>query len=139
MQNFNYLQSKVSDCSALKQVAPFEIAMVLVMIELVFFMRAVMVLRFGFEATTVLIRHWPEGCPMPCGVMVSNNSWGKAGGRGDIWSDGVCLPNKPLYVTSPALLGAADTCLPMGSREWVPCSAFLVHGAFGLPSKLSLS
>lgn len=44
----------------------------------------------------------------------------KAGGKeeegGDVQSDGVCLPKKPLRVMGPAFLGAAE-CLPANGKQ----------------------
>lgn len=57
---------------------------------------------------------WPKGYPIPYSVMLSNKPAGKEE-VGDVLSDGVCLPNKPLHMMSftfPFLL--------MGSRKWIP-------------------
>ena len=35
--------------------------------------------------------------------------------------------------------GWPNTCLPVGSGEWIPCFALLVCAAFALPVKLFLS
>lgn len=56
---------------------------------------------------------------MPLGIMLSNKSWGKGGGRRDIWSDISCLPKESLHVLSPAFLGVSEylICLLMRTSE----------------------
>lgn len=57
----------------------------------------------------------------------------------DIWSDGVCLPEEPSYVLSPAFQEVDDTCLPEGSSEGIPSSTWLGCAASALPCEQFLS
>lgn len=69
---------------------------------------------------------------------MTSGSVNKAGEEGrDIWSDGVCIPNL-LHVMGPYSPGDG-TCLPVGSRESIPCFASLVCMAFAFPIKLYLN
>lgn len=46
---------------------------------------------------------------MPSGTVLSNNRWGKEGGRaGCSQSDAVCLPKELLHMMSPAFLELAE-------------------------------
>lgn len=49
--------------------------------------------------------------------MLSNKIWGKGGGRGgDVQSDGICPPEIPLQVLSPAFLDVAEN-LPADGKQ----------------------
>ena len=46
-----------------------------------------------------------KGYVMSYGIILSNKSWGKGGGREE---DGVCLPRKPLQIISLTFPGVAQ-------------------------------
>lgn len=86
-------------------------------------------------------QNWPKGHSLSYGLMLSNKNWGKGGGgRGDIWSDGHCIPKESLHVLSPAFLGVSEhfICLLMRSIELIPYFFLLACVIFALPGKLSL-
>lgn len=64
-----------------------------------------------------LTKTGPYGCPIPYGIVLSNKTWSKEGWRKDVWSDSVCLANKPLSVMSPAILEMAE-CLSTDGKQW---------------------
>lgn len=43
----------------------------------------------GGDGTRTADPEGPKGCPMLYGIMLSNKTWEKKGGRGYIWSDGI--------------------------------------------------
>lgn len=45
----------------------------------------------------------------------------------DIHSNGICLPNRLFSMLSTAFLEVAKHLLALGSSEWIPCLALLVH------------
>jgi len=77
---------------------------------------------------------------MPYDIMLSNIKLGEDGGRGDVWSEGICPPKSPL-THDGALLSWRwlNTCLLVGSRERIPHFALLVCTASALPIEPSLS
>lgn len=79
---------------------------------------------------------WPKGCAIPYGIMLSNMSHGEKGWTGNAQSYWVYLS-----MCDEALLSrkCLDTCLLMGRGKWIPYFTLLVHAAFSLPFKLSLS
>lgn len=64
--------------------------------------------ELGGDSDRTTDPNWPKGCPKPCGIMLSNKSWGKKEEREDVQSNGVCLPTKPLGLMSPDVLEVAD-------------------------------
>jgi len=80
----------------------------------------------------------PAGWPTAHGAMLSNKSWGRAGGSGRMFGVvAFILPSNCYVWWSPAFLEMAK--LPMGSSEWILYFALLVRAMFALPVKLSLS
>lgn len=59
-------------------------------------------------------------------------------GKGRLSEWGLCLPEK---LCDEALFSWRwlNICLPMGSREWIPCFVLFACTAFALPIKMSLS
>jgi len=64
--------------------------------------------KLGGDRTRTAGPGCPEGYSTPQDIMLSNKSWNKDGGRGDIGSDGICLPKKRLRMLSPAFLAVAE-------------------------------
>ena len=94
--------------------------------------------KLGGDTARTAGPSWPQGCPTPYDVVLSNKSWGKEekGGGIQLW----CLPSQVTIAHDQALLSwkRLNTCLPMGGSEWIPSFALLTHAAFALPVKLSL-
>ena len=68
--------------------------------------------------------NWQQGHFISCGIMLGKKNWGKVGGRGDIWSNGVWFSKKPLHMMSPAYLVWLNASLPMGRSKLIPCFAW---------------
>jgi len=71
--------------------------------------------------------------------VTSYSAYGVRGRKrkeGRVWSDGV-LSSQETIMCDGALLFRrwVNTCLPMGSSEWICCFALLVCTAFALPIK----
>ena len=60
----------------------------------------------------------------------------RKGGRSELW----LLSTQVTIMCDGALLSwrCLNTCLPMGSSEWIPCFSLLAYTAFALPIKPSL-
>ena len=83
---------------------------------------------------------WPKGYSTPYDITLCNKNWGKEGGRWgclQLWS----LSSQVTVKYGGALLSWTwlNTCLLLGNRNWFPYFALLVHTAFILPVKMSLS
>lgn len=62
-------------------------------------------------------------------TMLCTKSCGQEGRREDTQRNGVCVHSE--VCQSPAPLGTANTCLPMGA-EWIPGFVLLAHAVFVL-------
>jgi len=71
-----------------------------------------------------------------CSAMTAGGRWRK-GGCSERWH----LFSQVTITHDGALLSWRwlNTCLPMGSKEWIPCCALLAGMAFALPINLPLS
>lgn len=91
----------------------------------------------GWDSARTSDANWPKKCSIPW-CIVSNKIWGKkAEGNSEIW----CLSSPVTVVCDRALpyWRWLNMCLPIGRTELIPYFVLLVHTAFALPIKLSLS
>ena len=94
--------------------------------------------RLGGAAARTADPSWPRGNPLQhCAHQDKLGEGGRREGRSEWW----CVSSRVTVVCDKALLSwrCLNTCLPMGSWEWIPYFALLARAAFALPVKWSLS
>jgi len=96
--------------------------------------------KLGGDTSGTADPNWPKGYPTPYDVILSNNQLGKEEGRRD-HSEWWHLSSQVTVMLDGALLSCRwlNTCLPVGSSEWIPYFALLACAVFSLPIKLLLS
>lgn len=74
---------------------------------------------------------WPNGCPIPYGIMLSNKSWGNGGRRKRTFRLMMFILPRNHY-TWWALLSWEwlSICALVGISKWILCPALLVHTQF---------
>lgn len=57
--------------------------------------------KLGGGTATTADPNCPKAYSIPYDAVLGKKSWGKEGGRGDVWSYGGCLPKSPLRMMQP--------------------------------------